>query len=1131
MTFKVKDGILVAGSTFVDGSRNTTTNNLTVAGNLTVSGTTTTLNTATLEVLDLNITVAKNAATASAANGAGLTVAGAAATLLYTSANDSWNFNKNLFASNLSGTNTGDNAGVTSVAGTTPIVSSGGNTPTISHAASGATAGTYNNVTINATGHVTAGSNVAYITGYTETDTLASVTGRGATTSTAVTFNGGITGSLTGNASTATSTPLVSVDNSIAYGRSGLQYVNVSGLAGDVANTTNTPTADWWHIIRGNHANGTGYYTDLALPMTAATNIRYRRISAGASSGWITVWDTTNLTNLNQLTNGPGYGTGTVTAVTATTPIISSGGTTPNITHATSGATAGTYNNVTINTFGHVTSGSNTAYLTGYTETDTLASVTGRGATTSTNVRLNGGVSTYMGDSGVLFQSYNSSASNAAQFNISHSLGAVTISNARGTLTLNGNVSGTAGSISGFNNPTTASTANTIVYRESNGYITNNYFHTTGGGSERLTTGMGYFAGFNSSDYYIRSFTAAAAASALSGQTMNINGNATTLTNFLVSTQTNNGIAVANNYIGYVSDYSGTALTAAVADGALYSQFYSASWQHEIYGDYRSGQIALRGKNNGTWQAWRTVLDSVNYNSYSPTLTGTGASGTWGINVTGNAATVTNGVYTTNSVLMDKGAISEAGLDAATVTGIYAVNYTGFSKNMLVWNTGGSTGTTQLEVMYGGTGAIRLRNRTDNTTWTSWRELLHSNNYTSYSPSLTGSGASGTWGISVTGNAATVGSLSVHSGTNNEVNKIVRTDGSGYIQAGWINTISGDNGTTAIDRIYASSDAYLRYYTPANFRTVLDVPTRGGTGASGSWGISVTGNAATATATTNLSGAGGNYIVSSSSGTSYSGAIQVRESGLAGVQGSAMAYAPRLAFHWSGVVASSIAIEPSGRIGIFSNAGTAYEAFVCAALTASTGTFSGAISASNFSGSSSGTNTGDQTNISGNAATASAVSMSAARTDTAAYPVVWGTTGATSQLYSCTAVNIQSSTGTLNVTTLYASANVTAYSDERVKTNWRELGNVFVKDLAKVKSGIYDRTDCELTQVGVSAQSLQNVLPNAVIEDEEGKLSVAYGHAALVSAIELAKEIVLLKNKLQTQDERIAKLEAFINRL
>ena len=72
----------------------TAAGSLTVTGNLVVNGTTTTINATTLDVADLNITVAKGAATAAAANGAGLTVDTAAATLLYTSATDSWNFNK-----------------------------------------------------------------------------------------------------------------------------------------------------------------------------------------------------------------------------------------------------------------------------------------------------------------------------------------------------------------------------------------------------------------------------------------------------------------------------------------------------------------------------------------------------------------------------------------------------------------------------------------------------------------------------------------------------------------------------------------------------------------------------------------------------------------------------------------------------------------------------------------------------------------------------------------------------------------------------------------------------------------------------------------------------------------------------
>jgi hypothetical protein len=78
------------------------------------------------------------------------------------------------------------------------------------------------------------------------------------------------------------------------------------------------------------------------------------------------------------------------------------------------------------------------------------------------------------------------------------------------------------------------------------------------------------------------------------------------------------------------------------SDGAMHSATYSTAWVHQIYGDFRTGQIAIRGKNNGTWQAWRTVLDSGNYNSYSPTLTGGNASGTWGISITGNAGTSTS---------------------------------------------------------------------------------------------------------------------------------------------------------------------------------------------------------------------------------------------------------------------------------------------------------------------------------------------------------------------------------------------------------------------------------------------------------------------------------------------------------
>jgi predicted acyltransferase (DUF342 family) len=72
-----------------------------ITGDLTVSGTTTTVNSTTVDIADLNITLASNATTAAAANGGGITVAGAAATMTYNSTNDRWAMNKDLAVANV----------------------------------------------------------------------------------------------------------------------------------------------------------------------------------------------------------------------------------------------------------------------------------------------------------------------------------------------------------------------------------------------------------------------------------------------------------------------------------------------------------------------------------------------------------------------------------------------------------------------------------------------------------------------------------------------------------------------------------------------------------------------------------------------------------------------------------------------------------------------------------------------------------------------------------------------------------------------------------------------------------------------------------------------------------------------
>jgi hypothetical protein len=128
----------------------------------------------------------------------------------------------------------------------------------------------------------------------------------------------------------------------------------------------------------------------------------------------------------------------------------------------------------------------------------------------------------------------------------------------------------------------------------------------------------------------------------------NLNGNASTATSAsqidgieFVNSNSTNQITNPDNLTNNGLAYTGGVSLFGQTDGALYSQAYSSAWVGQIFQDYRTGQLAVRGKNNNTWQSWRTILDSTNYTSYSPTLTGTGASGTWGISVTGNAGTAT----------------------------------------------------------------------------------------------------------------------------------------------------------------------------------------------------------------------------------------------------------------------------------------------------------------------------------------------------------------------------------------------------------------------------------------------------------------------------------------------------------
>lgn len=107
--------------------------------------------------------------------------------------------------------------------------------------------------------------------------------------------------------------------------------------------------------------------------------------------------------------------------------------------------------------------------------------------------------------------------------------------------------------------------ANTMVQRDGSGYIQNNYFYTSVGGSERNASGMSYFAGFNASDYYIRSYTPAAVAAAISGQAMNISGSSTSCTGNAATASSCSGNSATATTAGACSGNSATATVLATA--------------------------------------------------------------------------------------------------------------------------------------------------------------------------------------------------------------------------------------------------------------------------------------------------------------------------------------------------------------------------------------------------------------------------------------------------------------------------------------------------------------------------------------------------------------------------------------
>ena len=205
---------------------------------------------------------------------------------------------------------------------------------------------------------------------------------------------------------------------------------------------------------------------------------------------------------------------------------------------------------------------------------------------------------------------------------------------------------------------TTAGAASTIVQRDGNGYIFNNYFNST---DNSIASGVTAIIAKQTDNYY-RSATAAAVATFISGQSMNIAGSATSLnsSNSIARTGSSGNLNTDfNNTPAGTGRYQGDDAGLANSPGGSWWIYENKrhsnggnSWGTQVAWGWEdnANRLATRNVQAGSFSAWVYYLNSGNYTSYAPSLTGSGASGTLGIAISGNAgntSSISNAVGTT----------------------------------------------------------------------------------------------------------------------------------------------------------------------------------------------------------------------------------------------------------------------------------------------------------------------------------------------------------------------------------------------------------------------------------------------------------------------------------------------------
>ena len=322
----------------------------------------------------------------------------------------------------------------------------------------------------------------------------------------------------------------------------------------------------------------------------------------------------------------------------------------------------------------------------------------------------------------------------------------------------------------------------------------------------RATLGAPSTTGANASGSW--NINAATATKLATPRTISLTGNASGSANFdgsgNISINTTVSQAAAANALNSMGNKT------AITDGTreplnlslyqVYNNGYPVSYGNllsiggvgggELLAEWRGvekgiGHLYYRNRRDAgnIWSDWSTVAFTSDINSFAPTKTGDGASGTWGIDISGKAASATSATSATTAAACSGNSATATKLASESGSNYVIIDSTEDSWSVIGSNPGSWLKSIRTDssappysinysaaVAFGGrdTKGIITHSYSDplvkfaggNGSTANWKftirggsnnEVYNLNNFAT----KTGGGASGTWGIDISGNAAT----------------------------------------------------------------------------------------------------------------------------------------------------------------------------------------------------------------------------------------------------------------------------------------------------------------------------------------------------------------------------------------